>query len=119
LDLSDRRKDKRLTLAYSVVCRSVEREDVKPRRGYVRNASAGGLYFGMITRCFRLGEVVRIDLLVPATSGVLERGGKVSCYAKVLRTEIIAAPQRQSRSSAASYGVAVQFCDYPKLSVCG
>ena len=119
MDLSDRRKDKRLTLACSVVCRSVEREDVRSRKGYVRNASTGGLYFWTAARRFRLGEVVRVDLLVPATSGVLEKGGKVSCYAKVLRTESVTPSESQSRPSAVCYGIAVQFCDYPKLSDCG
>jgi len=75
--------------------------------GYTLNVSTGGLYFETEAGIFEQGNLLKVELDIPPTSGLLEFGGKIAGFARVLRTD----------SASGKYGVALQFCRPPKLSV--
>ena len=51
----------------------------------------GGVYFETSSKIFEPGNFVKIDMSIPPTDGLLEFGGRVSGFAKVLRTHCLAA----------------------------
>jgi len=107
MDRKEKRRHKRLGAKYSLSCRQVGATDDKSFSGHTVNVSTGGVYFETETEIFKQGSLLRIELDVPPTSGLLEFGGKIAGYAKVLRTQMVSG----------KHGVAVQFCRPPKLSV--
>jgi hypothetical protein len=85
------------------------------------NVSPGGLYFQTDSGAFKQGNLLNVELSIPPTTGLLEYGGRISGYARVLRADDIgsaedrpARPHRLGLSSA-RYGVAAEFCQMLKL----
>jgi hypothetical protein len=54
-------------------------------------------------------------LSIPPTAGLLESGGRISARARVLRANSICDSHTDSNLSPDRYGVALQFCQPPKL----
>ena len=98
---------KRLGAKYNISCRKVGSTSNVSYDGHTVNVSTGGLYFETETGTFEQGNLLQVELSIPPTSGLLEFGGKIAGFAKVLRTD----------SASGKYGVALQFCRPPKLSV--
>ncbi|MHC4325782.1 MAG: PilZ domain-containing protein, partial [Planctomycetota bacterium] len=71
------------------------------------NVSPGGWYFETATDTLRHGNLLEVELSIPPTSGLLEFGGELAGFAKVLRTN----------STSGRYCVALQFCRPPKLCI--
>jgi len=61
--------------------------------------------------------LLKVELSIPPTSGLLEFGCKLAGFAEVLRTENIGDSTPPNDLSSTRYGVAVQFCRPPKLSL--
>jgi hypothetical protein len=74
------------------------------------NLSPGGLYFETGAEEFERGDLLKVELALPPTPGVLEFGGKLAGFAKVLRTELIRNNAGGADSTGGKLGVAVEFC---------
>jgi len=81
------------------------------------DVSSGGLYFETRAGIFKAGDLLIVELSIQPTAGVLEFGGKIAGFAKVLRTFGITGPAAETGSSCNRYGVAVQFCRAPRLCI--
>jgi hypothetical protein len=107
MDRSEKRRHKRLGTKYNISCRKVGSTDNISYDGHTVNISTGGLYFETPTETFEQGNLLQVELSIPPTSGLLEFGGKIAGFAKVLRTD----------STSGRYSVALQFCRPPKLCI--
>lgn len=116
MERSEKRKDRRLGAQFGVSCHAVGSTENKSYDGHIVNVSSGGLYFETVGT-FQPGSLLEVELSIPPTSGVLEFGGKLAGYARVLRAQSIANSLTGERSSGARYGVAVQFCRPPRLRI--
>jgi hypothetical protein len=110
MDSFEKRKFKRLQITLGLSCRKVSSTGEKPYKGFTVNVSPGGLYFETADDAFVPGNLLKVELSIPPTAGLLEFGGKVAAYAKVLR-----ASELSDTLSSDKYGVAIQFCRSPKL----
>lgn len=106
----EKRKFKRLSITLDLSSRKVGSTTEKIYRGRTVNVSPGGLYFETADDVFETGNLFKVELTIPPTTGLLEFGGKIAAYAKVLRTSILS-----DALSSDKYGVALQFCRSPKL----
>ena len=118
---SEKRKYQRLPIRLDLSCRKVGSAAERWHIGRTMNVSPGGLYFQTDSGTFKPGSLVNVELLIPPTTGLLEYGGRISGYARVLRADDIgsaedrpARPHRLGLSSA-RYGVAAEFCHSLKL----
>jgi hypothetical protein len=109
---SEKRKYKRLDIELDLSCRNVSSTAEKSHTGQTVNVSPGGLYFETGEGVFEPDNLLKVELSIPPTSGLLESGGRICGFAKVLRTEDI--PTNAGLVSG-RYGVAVEFCRSPKL----
>ena len=107
MDRTEKREHRRLGVNYHVSCRKVGSPEVRAYQGFTANVSPGGLYFTTNTETFKQGNLLKVELSIPPTSGLLEFGGKIAGFAKVLRID----------STTGRFGVAVQFCRPPKLCI--
>ena len=107
MDRPEKRRHKRLGAQYDISCLKVGSTAQIPYDGYTINVSPGGLYFETAAGIFEQGNLLKVELSIPPTSGLLEFGGKIAGFAKVLRTN----------SASGRYGVALQFCRPPKLCI--
>ena len=107
MDRSEKRRHKRLGEKYSLSCRKVGSTGNISYDGQTMNVSTGGLYFETKTDIFEQGNLLKVELSIPPTPGLLEFGGKIAGFARVLRTD----------SDSGRHGVALQFCRPPKLSI--
>jgi hypothetical protein len=107
MDRPEKRRHKRLVSQYNISCREVGTTANISYEGHTINVSPGGLYFETAADIFRQGNLLKVELSIPPTSGLLEFGGKIAGFAKVLRTD----------SASGRHGVALQFCHPPKLCI--
>jgi hypothetical protein len=115
MDGSEKRKYKRLGAKFGISCRKVGSTEEKSYRGYTMNVSPGGLYFATTAGTFKPGSLLEVELSVPPTAGILEFGGRISGFARVLRTDDIHVSPVDTDLSSARYGIALQFCRSPRL----
>ena len=111
MDIDEKRKYKRLSVGLELSCYKVGSAAEKLYAGRTVNVSPGGLYFQTTADAFQPGNLLRVELSVPPTTGLLEFGGRISGFAKVLRTSNIC-----ESTSSGRYGVALEFCRTPRLS---
>jgi len=109
---ADRRKYKRLPVEFDLSCRKVGAESNRVHCGRTTNVSPGGVYFQTSSYSFSIGEVLKVNLAIPPTAGLLEFGGKIAALAKVVRTEDF---RRKRVLGPKKLGVAVEFCRSPRL----
>ena len=107
MDRTEKRRHRRLGANYTISCRKVGSAENRAYDGITANVSTGGLYFQTTADVFEKGNLLKVELSIPPTSGLLEFGGKIAGFAKVLRTDF----------AAGKFGVALQFCRTPKLCV--
>jgi len=107
MDRSEKRRHRRLGAQYNISCRKVGSTTQISYDGHTINVSPGGLYFETAIGIFEQGNLLKVELSIPPTSGLLEFGGKIAGFAKVLRTD----------SACGRYGVALEFCRPPKLCI--
>ena len=118
---SEKRKYQRLPIRLDLLCRKVGSTSERWHSGCMMNVSPGGLYFQTDSGAFKPGNLLDVKLSIPPTTGLLEYGGRISGFARVLRADDIgsaedrpARPHRLGLSSA-RYGVAAEFCHSLKL----
>lgn len=117
MDRPEKRKHKRLGAKFDISCRRIGSQTSEIHEGRTTNISSGGVYFQTTANTFKRGDLLKVELLIPPTSNLLECGGKMEGFAKVLRTDSYFDPTENDRSSDSSHGIALQFCRPPKLCV--
>jgi len=94
MDRDERRKYKRLGDKYDLSYREVGSAIDQAHSGCTVNVGTGGLYFETQDVAFKPGSLLEVELSIPPKRGLLEFGGRISGFARVLRTDIIAAGSR-------------------------
>jgi len=115
MDRLDNRKHGRLGARFAISCHKVGSAARTPQGGHTVNVSPGGVYFETATDTFERGNLLRVELSIPPTSGLLQFGGKIAGFGRVLRAENIGASPAGGASPTSRYGVALQFCRPPRL----
>lgn len=113
----EKRRFKRIPLTLDLSCRIVGSAADLLYTGRTVNVGPGGLYFQTETGIFEPGNLVKIDLSIPPTVGLLESGGKISGLAKVLRTRSVSNSSACVDLRAGGFGVALEFCQPLKLRI--
>jgi hypothetical protein len=113
MDQDERRKYKRLGAKFDISCREVGSATERAHAGCTINVGTGGLYFETKDVSFKPGSLLEVELSIPPKRGLLEFGGRISGFARVLRTDSISAEGTALTSG--KHGVAVQFCRSPRL----
>ena len=108
MDQDERRKYKRLGTKFDISCREVGSEAVRAHAGCTINVGTGGLYFETKDVSFKPGSLLEVELSIPPKRGLLEFGGRIAGFARVLRTDSVSAEGKALASG--EYRVALQFC---------
>jgi len=114
---TERRKYKRLGAKFDIFCSEVGSTTEQSHTGCTVNVCPGGLYFESESAKFKPGSLLEVELSIPPKRGLLEFGGKISAFARVLRTDNIFESAGGTNLSSGIFGVAVQFCRSPKLCI--
>ena len=117
MDRLNKRKYERLQIKFGISYRRIGTQLNQRREGYTLNISPEGLYFRTKADTFKRGDLLKIELSIPPKSGLLEFGGKLAGFAKVVRSDAILDDPGEDKSSGNDHGVALQFCRPPKLCV--
>jgi len=112
---TERRKYKRLGAKFDISCREVGSAAERANTGCTVNVSPGGLYFETESATFKPGSLVEVGLSIPPRRGLLEFGGRISGFARVLRADNIYKSAGGTDLTFGKYGVALQFCRSPRL----
>ncbi len=115
MDRVEKRKYKRLGAKFDISCREVGSTTGQSHTGCTVNVGPGGLYFETENATFKPGCLLEVELSIPPRQGLLEFGGRISGFARVLRTDNIYEAARGTDLTFGKYGVALQFCRSPKL----
>jgi len=107
---TEKRRYKRQAIGLELSCRKIGSTDEKLYAGCTVNVSPGGLYFETASEVFNAGNLLKVDLSIPPAAGQLEFGGRFSGFARVLRTY-----EPCTTLSSRRFGVALEFCQSPKL----
>ncbi len=117
MDRAEKRKYKRLGAKFDISCREVGSAAERAHTGCTVNVGPGGLYFETESAAFKPGSLVEVELSIPPRRGLLEFGGKISGFARVLRADNIFESAGGTNLSSEIFGIAVQFCRPPKLCI--
>ena len=115
MNSSEKRKFKRLPITLGLSCRKVGSTAEKFHKGCTVNVSPGGLYFETADDAFKPGNLLKVELSIPPTAGLLEFGGRISGFGRVSRTCSICDSRTDADLHSDRYGVALEFCQSPKL----
>lgn len=115
MDGFEKRKYRRLPIELGLSCRTVSSTAQQSHTGWTMNVSTGGLYFQTKDAAFKPGSLLKVRLSIPPTVGLLETGGRISGFARVLRADILNESSVNSNPSARTHGIALEFCRPPKL----
>lgn len=111
----ERREFGRSSIKLALSYRRVGPAGQRSHRGYTLNVSPGGLYFRAPAPTPKQGNLLHIELSIPPTAGILEFGGKLSGFARVLRAQSIRDSYTGTDLPSNDCEVAVEFCQRPKL----
>ena len=109
VDQREKRKYRRLEAQFDLSFHQIGSTIRTMREGRSVNISPGGVYFLTTTNRFKQGDVLKVELSIPPKPGLLEFGGKMAGFAKVLRTDY----SDSSLNDVASknrFGIALEFC---------
>ncbi len=112
---NEKRRFKRLAAKFDVSCFKVDATLETVYIGRTINVSPGGMYFETSADSFATGNLLRIELSIPPKTGQLDYGGRISAFAKVLRTETLDRIPDLAHPSYNKHGIALEFCRSPKL----
>jgi len=113
----EKRKYNRVPITLDLSSRKVGSPDERLYTGSTVNISPGGLFFETTIDAFKTGSLIKVELSIPPTAGLLEFGGRISGLGRVLRTHNISDSHISGDSPADRYGVAVEFCQTLKLRI--
>jgi hypothetical protein len=110
--MAEKRKHRRLLIKLNILCWKVGIQGEEILKGTTLNVSTGGVFFQTTTSNLNKGDLLNVKLDVPPKSGLLEFGGTMSSFGRVLRTKHIG---DSTVNKGEKYGVAVEFCQSPKF----
>ena len=110
---TERRKFKRFGAKFDISYREIGPIAEQSYPGYTVNVCPGGLYFEAESAAFKPGSLLEVELSIPPKRGLLEFGGRISGFARVLRADNISTTGADLASD--KFGVAVKFCHAPRL----
>ncbi len=113
MDGSEKRKFTRLGADFNLSCSKIGLSVEHFYSGRTINVSPGGLYFQTEADAFEPGSLLKVDMSIPPTPGLLEFGGRISAFGRVLRTDAI----KEFTPGKSGCGVALEFCRSPKLCI--
>jgi hypothetical protein len=113
MGIEEKRKYQRHTMNLALSCNCVGSPSQQVHSGKTVNVGPGGILFETSANGFEPGNLLKIELSIPPTTGLLELGGRISSLAKVLRIQEIA-PRKKAGNP--QYGIAVEFCQAPQVS---
>ena len=114
---SEKRRCKRLPARFDLSCSPLGSMSEQCGSGRTVNVCPDGLYFEITGDViFDTGNLLKVELSIPPTSGELEFGGTISALGRVVRTCNICEACLGSISNSNKYGVAVEFCRLPRLT---
>ena len=111
----EKRKDRRLEIKLNLLCSGPEMRKPKLHTGTVINIASGGLYFETAESRFEPGNLTEVSIEVPSQAGGLDFGETMRTTATVVRAEILES-SRAGMRDLPLHGVALQFCDRPRLN---
>lgn len=114
---SDKRNYKRLPIKIDLLYRKVDSPTKESHAGSTVNVCPGGLYFETTADVFKLGGLLKVELSIPPTSGLLEFGGRMSGVGRILRVHYISVSRKDTEQPSLRSGVALEFCQPLKLSL--
>lgn len=114
---AEKRKFKRFGGKYDVSCTQFGSIKEQFQAGCTVNLCPGGLYFMTKLNSYKPGDLIKMKLTIPPSNGILEFGGSMAGYAKVLRIEEIDDSDFNRSESKEGYGVAVEFCRPLRLCI--
>ena len=117
MDRNEKRRYERLGEKFELSCRRIGSRTGQTFQGFTENISPGGAYFRTKADTLKRGDLLKIELAIPPKSGMLEFGGKMEGFAKVLRMDNIWDFSADEATSEGIHGVALQFCHPPKLCI--
>lgn len=114
---SERRRFRRVDADLDISLKEVGTEAEQIYTGQIVNISPGGAYLHISDDIFKTVDgpqerLFKVELSIPPTKGLLEFGGKVAGFARLLRTCNVPDPTRFGEC-----GVGLEFCQPLKLSV--
>lgn len=115
MDRTERRKYNRLPLQLDLTCLEVGATADKFHTGRTVNVSPGGLFFETEANSLHEGNLLKVELSIPPTEGLLEFGGRIAGFARVLRSAGIS-EEPLTNLYGAKTGIALEFCEPLKLS---
>ena len=114
---SEKRKYRRLPIKLDLSCHKTGSTREKFHTGCTVNVSPGGLYFESEADVFKPGNMLKVELSIPPTAGLLEIGGSISGLGRILRIQTICDSHADTDLHSARSGVALEFCQPLKLCV--
>ncbi|NIP23101.1 MAG: hypothetical protein GWN67_05555 [Phycisphaerae bacterium] len=112
---SYKRKYKRLPIKLDLSYVEADSTIKKSNTGSTVNVGSGGLYFETGADVFKPGSLLKVELSIPPTSGLLEFGGSMSGLGRILRIDTISGSCTGTEMPSARSGVALEFCQPLKL----
>ena len=112
----DRRKYQRQPLRLTMLCQKVGQLGGTVYAGNTVNVSPSGVLAEFGDCQLQDGELVSVDMTVPPTEGLLDYGGRLSSYARVVRVDRTHSLE-MTNSHSITQAVAMEFCESPKLRV--
>jgi len=113
----DRRLNIRLPVKIELICRKVGSENDAIHTGSTLNVSTGGLYFETRSQAFQAGNLLKVDMSIPPTEGLLEFGGKISGFVRVLRIDEMPAVKSDTASGRPVMGSLRSFACHLRFQV--
>jgi hypothetical protein len=114
---SNKRKYKRLPIKLDLLYCQVDSPTKESHEGSTVNVGPGGLYFETAADVFKLGSLLKVELSIPPTSGLLEFGGGMSGLGRILRVHTIGGSRTDTELPSVRSGVALEFCRPLRLSI--
>lgn len=111
----ERRRHRRFPLKLSVFCQRVGHMGGRLYSGRTVNVSPGGMLVEMRNEGLETGELLSVEMTVPPTEGLLEFGGSIASYARVVRCSHRHDDGGFSGAELSEKTVALEFCDSPRL----
>lgn len=109
----DNRRHRRLPIRLRTACNRVGKDGGDAFfMGTTENISTGGVLLKTDHSSLEVGETVSLNMTLPPSSGLLEKGGRLRAYATIKRIH-----EAGSIEFSEEYvkSVAMQFCDVPSF----
>ena len=110
----EQRRHQRIDLKLELVCRLAGDSGDKLYSGHSLNISTSGLLAQTYRSNIKIGDLVSLEMSVPANDGSLDFGGKMEAFAKIVRINNKRHPEEDGLGHQM---LAMQFCQSPKFSI--